>query len=258
VRTFLALVAFTLFASAATYTLKAGDTLGVVAHRFGVSVSSLASANHIKDPNRVYAGEKLVIPGAIPGAVLISATKPIAGTVHVVKAGETLSGIARSHHVTVVSIVTANGLKDANHIKVGQHLAIGHAATWVCPVAGATRFIDDFGAPRPGHRKHMGIDLLARRGVPVVATVSGMFRKHPNHLGGNAFYLDGDDGREYYGAHLATYVRNDGRVRLGETLGTVGDSGDARGGPTHLHFEVLVHHKNLDPYTLLRAACPRP
>jgi LysM repeat protein len=252
VRTFFALLAFTLFAAAATYTLKPGDTLGGVAQRFHVTVGALASANHIADPNKVYAGQTLVIPGAVSAA---SAT-PVAG--HVVRSGETLGGIAARYHVSVGALAKANGIANPNLIRVGQTLKIpGAVATWVCPVAGRSTFRDDFGEPRGGGRRHEGVDLLAPRGRPVVATVAGTIERHDNRLGGLSFYLHGVDGYVYYGAHLATFVRGDGAVRIGETIGTVGNSGNAVGGVTHLHFEMIKRGASQDPYGFLNAACPR-
>jgi LysM repeat protein len=257
VRSFLALVVFALLAAAATYTVRPGDTLGALAMRFHVPLGALVRANRIADPDRIVAGNQLVIPGATPGAV--PAGKAAPAVTHVVKKGETLSAIAAASHVSVATLVKANKLANPDRLRVGQVLVIPggpRRATWVCPVAGGARFDDDFGDARSGHR-HLGIDLLARRGTPVVATVSGVLRRHDNKLGGHAYYLDGDDGREYYGAHLATFVRGDGRVHIGETIGTVGNTGNAAGGPTHLHFEVMVNGGNADPYGLLSHACPR-
>lgn len=249
-RTFFALVAFTLFAAAATYTLEPGDTLGVVARSHHVSVDALARANGITNPNRVFAGQVLTIPGAAPAAP---------PRVHVIASGETLGAIARRHGVTVDALARANGIANPNRIRAGQRLTLpgGRAvATWVCPVAGATRFINDFGAARGGGRRHQGIDLLAQRGTPVVASTSGMFVRHDQPRGGLAYYLRGDDGLTYYGAHLATFVRGDGRVRLGEILGTVGDTGNAVGGPTHLHFEIINSKGPKNPHAQLKGACP--
>ncbi|MEA3019553.1 MAG: hypothetical protein QOI47_1077 [Actinomycetota bacterium] len=255
-RTIFVLLAFALASAAATYTLRPGDTLGVIARDHHTTVAALVAANGIKNPDRVYAGEQLVIPGAVPGPAmqLISVSK------YVVRAGDTLGSIATAQHVSVAALGKANALRDPNRISVGQPLVIpgsrAKVATWVCPVAGRPRFSDDFGAPRAGGHLHMGIDLLASRGTPVVATVPGMLVRHDNTKGGHAYYLHGDDGRTYYGAHLATFVRGDGHVAIGETIGTVGDSGDAHGGPTHLHFEVADGKVNKDPYTLLKRACP--
>ena len=249
-RTFFALVAFTLFAAAATYTLEPGDTLGAVARRHGVSVAAIAAANHIGNPNRVFAGQVLNIPGKGPA--------PAAPRVHVIASGETLGAIARRYGVSVAAIARANGIADPNRIRAGQRLSVPGGtprATWVCPVAGPSRFVEDFGAPRGGGRFHEGIDMLAPRGTPVVASTPGVIVRHDQPRGGLAFYLRGDDGLTYYGAHLATFVRGDGRVRLGEIIGTVGDSGNARGGPTHLHFEIINSKGPENPYKQLRRAC---
>lgn len=252
-RTFLALVVFALFSAAATYTIKPGDTLGTIARQHRVSVADLAKANGISDPNRIYAGKQLVIPGAKPG--------PAAAARYTVKSGDTLGAIARRHRVSVAAIAKANKLANPNRIVIGQVLVIpGGAAvgaTWVCPVAAPSRFIDDFGAPRGGGRVHEGIDLLAPRGTPVVATVSGVIERHDQPRGGLAYYLRGGDGFTYYGAHLATFVRGDGRVRIGEIIGTVGNTGNARGGPAHLHFEVIDKTGSRNPHGLLAKACPR-
>ena len=249
-RTFLALVVFALFSAAATYTIKPGDTLGAIASRNGVSVAALAKANDISDPNRVFAGQVLTLPGSTPSAP----------RTHVIASGETLGGIARKYGVSVAAIASANRIANPNRIAVGQRLTLPGggvgAATWVCPVAGGTRFINDFGDARGG-RSHEGIDMLAPRGTPVVASVSGVLVRHDQPRGGLAYYLRGDDGLTYYGAHLATFVRGDGRVRIGQIIGTVGDTGNAAGGPTHLHFEIINRAGPKNPFAKLTGACPR-
>ena len=251
-RTIVALVVFALFTAAATYTLKPGDTLGEVARDHRVSIDALARANNISDPNRVYAGQVLTIPG--PGGAPAAPPR-----VHVVAAGETLGAIARRFGVSISALASANGIANPNRIASGQRLAVpgggATAAQWVCPVHGASRFIDDFGAPRGSGRTHEGIDLLAPRGTPVVASTAGVLVRHDQPRGGLAYYLRGDDGLTYYGAHLATFVRGDGRVRLGEIIGTVGDTGNAVGGPTHLHFEIINSKGPKNPYKQLRRAC---
>ena len=252
-RSFFALVVFALFSAAATYTVRPGDTLGLIARHAGVSVASLASANHITDPNRVYAGAVLTIPGT---------STPVAVARHVVASGETLGAIAAHVHSTVAALAKANGIANPNRLRVGQVLVVpagggGVAATWVCPVAGGGRFYDDFGEPRSGGRRHQGNDLLAPRGRAVVAPVSGVLRRHDQARGGRSFYLKGDDGLTYYGAHLDRYLHADGRIHIGDVIGTVGNSGNAAGGPTHLHFEIINHAGSKDPYRRLVGACPQ-
>jgi murein DD-endopeptidase MepM/ murein hydrolase activator NlpD len=129
--------------------------------------------------------------------------------------------------------------------------------SWMCPVQGPHSFSNDYGAPRGGgSRRHQGVDILSPRGTPVVANVSGSVRRHDNGLGGISYYLEGVDGNEYYGAHLQAYAGRTGQVPQGTVIGYVGNSGDARGGPTHLHFEIHPGGGgSVNPYPTLRQYC---
>jgi murein DD-endopeptidase MepM/ murein hydrolase activator NlpD len=109
---------------------------------------------------------------------------------------------------------------------------------WVCPVQGPHSFSNDWGAPRSGGRTHQGNDILAPRGTPVVANVAGSVSRNESGLGGHGYFLHGRDGNTYYGAHLDGYSSAAGNVAAGTVIGYVGDTGDARGGVTHLHFEI--------------------
>jgi murein DD-endopeptidase MepM/ murein hydrolase activator NlpD len=107
----------------------------------------------------------------------------------------------------------------------------------VCPVAGPTSFVDSYGQPRSGGRGHEGVDMMAARGTPQVAIVSGTITYAGySGLGGNVQYLSGDDGHLYVYVHQDRNIVTGGRVSAGQTISTVGDSGNAAGTP-HLHFE---------------------
>jgi murein DD-endopeptidase MepM/ murein hydrolase activator NlpD len=137
----------------------------------------------------------------------------------------------------------------------GGATVIGSGA-WICPVQGPRAFSDDYGDARAGGRRHQGNDILAPRGTPVVAPVAGSASQHDNNLGGHAFYLHGVDGVTYYGAHLDSYTSNYGNVAAGTVLGYVGNTGDARNGPPHLHFEIHPGGgRDIDPYPTLRRYC---
>jgi murein DD-endopeptidase MepM/ murein hydrolase activator NlpD len=132
------------------------------------------------------------------------------------------------------------------------------SGTWVCPVQGPVSFTDTFGAPRGGGRRHQGNDLFSPGGTPLVAVTAGSVFFQGDPLGGNAAYVQGHDGNTYYYAHLADYVGGARAVKAGELIGHVGNTGDAAGGPTHLHFEIRPGGPNgraIDPYPTLAAHC---
>ena len=98
-----------------THTVQSGETLTAIALRYGVSVDEIIQANGLANPNYLYVGEQLVIPRQNPTT---------GGELHTVKAGESLSMIARRYGVTVNDLVRLNNLVDANSIRAGQQLTI--------------------------------------------------------------------------------------------------------------------------------------
>lgn len=127
-----------------------------------------------------------------------------------------------------------------------------------CPVAGPVSFTDTWGAPRSGGRSHQGVDMFAAMRTPAAAIVDGtLLRRQTSSLGGLSVYLNGDDGNEYFYTHLAGYsdVAPGQKVKAGEIIGYVGDSGNAKGGPPHLHFEIRSGGVPINPTPAARAAC---
>lgn len=135
------------------------------------------------------------------------------------------------------------------------------------PVVGVARAAlrDSWGDAREGGaRGHHGTDIMARAGTPVIAVADGWIEKlFESGRGGTTLYQRSADRRwTYYYAHLAGYapgVREGMRVRAGQVLGYVGDTGDAGAGNYHLHFGVTRMHggdrwwqgDNVNPYPLL-------
>ena len=103
--------------SGVVHVVQRGETLYSIARRYGVDVWTIARANGIANPNRIYVGQRLTIP----------AWQPVR-TVHVVQPGETMTGIALRYGVDAWTIARANGITNLNHIYVGQRLAIPGAA----------------------------------------------------------------------------------------------------------------------------------
>jgi murein DD-endopeptidase MepM/ murein hydrolase activator NlpD len=137
---------------------------------------------------------------------------------------------------------------------------VGGGALKACPVGEPRTFSDDFGQPRygGGFHYHQGIDILAPLGTPVYAAQSGRLSLSTNDLGGITANVSSDSGDRTYYAHMSSYagVPNGARVSAGMEIGHVGNSGDALGGPYHLHFEYHPGGGSaVDPYRLLVAVC---
>src|SRR3954451_25420087 len=165
-------------------------------------------------------------------------------------------------------LVTAASASAANPKK-------GAVPTLLFPVAGATIYQDDFGQARAGGT-HQGNDLMSTKKTPVIAVESGTVKFWTTSASaGCMLYLYGASGTMYEYIHLnndvtmkndnrgkcvagmsyAKGLKDGGRVTAGQQIGYVGDSGDANGIASHLHFEV---HPNggaaTDPYPSLQAA----
>ena len=143
----------------------------------------------------------------------------------------------------------------------------------VFPLVGKVQYVDDFGDPRPGG-VHQGNDLMAAKRSPAVAAESGKVKYWTTSASaGCMLYLYGDSGTVYYYIHLnndltlkndnrgkcvkgvAYTVNNGARVAAGQQIGYVGDSGDANGANSHLHFEVHPGGgRAVSPYPYLQKA----
>ena len=94
----------------ASHTVKSGETLGVIAKKYGLSTAALAAHNGITNPNRLNIGQKLTIPAT---------TNTITYTV---RKGDSLSTIAKKHQTTARAIAQANGIENPDAIKPGIKL----------------------------------------------------------------------------------------------------------------------------------------
>ncbi len=109
-----------------------------------------------------------------------------------------------------------------------------------------------WGASRDGGvRRHEGIDIFARRGTPVVAAAPGVVRRvAETPVGGKVIWQVDRDGNRLYYAHLDRQVAVPGmNVEVGDTIGFVGNTGNARTTPPHLHFGVYRRGEGaVDPW----------
>jgi peptidoglycan LD-endopeptidase LytH len=131
------------------------------------------------------------------------------------------------------------------------------------PVVGVSaRDLDDsWHAPRDGgSRVHKGIDIFAPKGTEVIAVADGIVSFiGDQRLGGHCVWLSTESGASFYYAHLdrwAPGLYEGMEVQAGDLLGYVGNTGNAKFTPSHLHFGVNQSDEMVNPFPLLKAAVP--
>ena len=135
-------------------------------------------------------------------------------------------------------------------------IAAGPALGYPVKAPGKDNIKSLWGAERDGGaRKHEGIDIFAARGTPVIAAADGrVTRVHETQIGGRVVWVRVND-RDYtlYYAHLDSQLVNDGQpVKVGDTLGLVGNTGNARTTSPHLHFGIYTANGPIDPIAFVK------
>lgn len=127
------------------------------------------------------------------------------------------------------------------------------------PVEGiaARRIADTWGGPRSGGRHHQGVDIFAKRGTTVRSNTPGLVLRIADvGIDGKHVWVLGPAGERHYYAHLddwAPRLARGTRVHVGTPLGIVGDTGNAKGTPPHLHYGIYNMHGAYNPWPLLQA-----
>lgn len=227
--------------------VERGESLKSIAAKYsGVSADDIATANGILN-GRIYTGTKLFLDG--PGFTAKGSEGELSYTV---KRGDRLGDIAHKYSVSVSILISLNDITNPNLIRIGDTLVIPSGVAWICPVQGASYF-NDWGFPRGGgSRYHEGNDLFVAKGTPVHAPVGGTVEFVTGTIGGLQFRLFGDDGVKYIGSHMSEFGK-DGKVRAGDVIGYVGNTGNAANTKSHLHFGVYYKGLVVNPYPSLVA-----
>lgn len=113
---------------------------------------------------------------------------------------------------------------------------------------------DTWHAARSNGRKHEGIDIFALHGTPVRSTTEGIISRFgTNKLGGNVVWVLGPGGQRHYYAHLdhVANIRTGERISAGTLLGFVGNTGNAKTAPPHLHYGIYTYKGAINPFPLL-------
>lgn len=117
---------------------------------------------------------------------------------------------------------------------------------------------DTWGAARSAGRKHEGIDIFARRGTRVLSATDGLVTQvGTNQLGGQVIWILGPGLTHHYYAHLDSYaehIQEGDWVEAGEVIAYVGNTGNARTTPPHLHYGIYLNGQGaINPYSYLVA-----
>jgi len=123
--------------SAASHTIQPGETLAVIAQRYGVDINALAAANGIANAHSIYAWQQLSIPsgGSAVNAAPSSYSAPSAAGTYTVQRGDTIFSIAQRHGLTAEALMTANGITDPHFIHSGLELRVSNLEAPAPPAA---------------------------------------------------------------------------------------------------------------------------
>lgn len=215
-------------------------------------------------------------PGAKPGAVARPAHRALPGRWHRVLAGQSVVSVAARYGVPIEDVEEINGVDRRDLLKVGRLIFLPHAKraqgatsrpvtsqpTKASPLAKKARFgwpvkggklSSRFG--KRGQRVHEGVDIKAPAGTAVLAAESGEVIYAGNGIKGYGhMVILRHVGKlvTVYAHNQRNHVREGQRVRRGEVIAEVGRSGRATG--YHLHFEVRIGERPVDPLPLLTPA----
>ena len=236
-----------------TYAIQRGDLIGSLAINFGLNEDTILSVNNIRNSRLLQIGQVLRIPNQD-------------GIMSTVDGGDTLETIAERYGSNAEAIRVANQLF-TDTATAGTALFIpGGRLSWmerqeingdlfVWPVAG--RITSGFGwRPDPfgsGRREfHNGIDIAARMGTPIRASMAGRVSVAGwDNVMGNFVIITHARGYRTLYAHMSRIrVRQGDFVGGGERIGYVGSTGRSTG--PHLHFSVFRHGSMINPRTVLR------
>ncbi len=240
------------------YTVKSGETIFDIAHKFGLKVATLNWANKLTSRENPRVGQTLRIP-------------PADGVYYSVQNGDSLSDITQNHNVDREKIDAYNTISKNGVLSVGQELFIPGAqkvfvqrTEEMTPVAGVigSGGLDSIGfkmrRPVQGaltqgyHKSHFAIDIANRMNTPIYASASGKVIKSDdgwNYGYGKYIVIDhGNDIQTLYAHNNVRKVEEGEEVKTGQLIALMGNTGNVWG-PTgiHLHFEVRIRDRKVNP-----------
>lgn len=240
------------------------ETVAAIAQNHDLDAELLAAMNNLSPSSKPQKGQCVWLP--------LEPTSTIT-----VQKGDTLWDLAREYNTSVSLLIAQNKLLNPDRLKIGQTLAVpveqdeyslapvvvaassvarssittasrsGSAYLW--PLKGI--ITSKFGARNGGF--HHGLDIAADTGTAISATKAGTvtFAGWYSSIYGKAVVIRHSDTEESMYAHLQSIlVRKGASVKAGQTIATVGETGNATG--PHVHFEIRINDEAVNPLKYLR------
>jgi murein DD-endopeptidase MepM/ murein hydrolase activator NlpD len=235
-----------------SYTVRPGDTIGVLAETFGLNQDTLLSMNGIKNARLLQIGQVLRIPNQD-------------GILYTVRLGDTLASVAARYESEVVSIKTANELF-SEEVNLKTSLFIPGAQLseediqeingdlFMWPIRGYITSLYGYRpSPFTGDRQfHTGLDIGAPQGTSIKAAMAGRVSSIGyDGTSGNYVVITHHSGYRSLYAHMSLVRAKTGTyVRAGDIIGDVGSTGLSTG--PHLHFTVYKNGVTVNPRALIK------
>lgn len=248
-----------------SYTVQAGDSLSVIAQKFGVNVGTILWANNRSAYQYIRPGETLKIP-------------PVSGVLVTIKKGDTLNALAVKYDSPVDEILRVNRLSEDEDIPVGLEIVLpgGRPPYTPPPASSIARETERSTGPKPSNAdtsaakgkllwptsgrtitqyygwRHTGLDIDGDYSSPIYASHDGTVSTAAWNKGGYGLQLviDGDGVRTRYAHASKVYVGVGDTVKKGDVIAMVGTTGRSTG--THLHYEVYLNGKRVNPLAYIK------
>jgi murein DD-endopeptidase MepM/ murein hydrolase activator NlpD len=260
-----------------SYIVKEGDTMGVIAQQYGVNVGTILWANQKTSSQYIRPGDTLRIP-------------PVSGVLVTIKSGDTISTLAKKYSIDAEEITRVNRLDEQKTLAIGSEIVLPGASPLPTYIAKAPTKIGSDGIsrnglpssnlvyqgkpkdadpestpmtkllwPTSGHVitqyygwKHTGLDVDGDYDSPLYASHDGIVTTAGWNSGGYGLQIviQGDGVMTRYAHSSKIFVKAGETVKRGQTIAMMGTTGRSTG--THLHYEVYINGKRLNPLTYLR------
>ncbi|NLG32706.1 MAG: M23 family metallopeptidase [Syntrophomonadaceae bacterium] len=234
------------------YQVKPGDTLWNLSRMYNVDLNTICAINNLDQKSILAIGQTLRLPYN-------------RARIHIVSKGETLWDIAAKYDVSLSDLIRLNSKVDPKRLQIGEQLQIPGSTMvavykqepsrsalapfnyFIWPLIGT--ITSNYGWRKSGF--HHGLDIAGSIGDTIRAAAAGEVSFSGfKAVYGRTIVIDHPDGKQSLYAHLQrSYVREGDMVSRGQSIGTVGITGNTTG--PHLHFEVKVNGKAQNPLSYL-------